>query len=115
MDQKKRSLLVLAIAITVCAAVFVSIGVPALTGRAPEVTLPNVNQEAVEEDKAFLPVEVTPDTVQNVIASLSRPESYHRELTVSLFWTGGDSTEAVEIWADEGYVRTTIATGGAVQ
>ncbi|HIY32465.1 MAG TPA: hypothetical protein H9833_04370 [Candidatus Evtepia faecavium] len=115
MDQKKRSLLVLAIAITVCAAVFVSIGVPALTGRAPEVTLPNVNQEAVEEDKAFLPVEVTPDTVQNVIASLSRPESYHRELTVSLFWSGGDSTEAVEIWADEGYVRTTIATGGAVQ
>ena len=95
MDQKKRSLLVLAIAITVCAAVFVSIGVPALTGRAPEVTLPNVNQEAVEEDKAFLPVEVTPDTVQNVIASLSRPESYHRELTVSLFWSGGDSTEAV--------------------
>ena len=115
MDQKKRSLLVLAIAITVCAAVFVSIGVPALTGRAPEVTLPNVNQETEAEDKAFLPVEVTSDTVQNVIASLSRPESYHRELTVSLFWTSGESSEEVEIWADAGYVRTTIATGGTVQ
>lgn len=81
MEQKNRTILVIAIAITVFAAVFVSIGLPALTGRAPEVLLPDVNQEAVgEEDKNFLPVEVTPGTVQSVIASLSRPESYYRPL-----------------------------------
>lgn len=59
---------VLAIAVTVFAAVFVSLGLPALTGRAPEVVLPDVNQEAVStEGRDFLPVEVRPDTVQSVI------------------------------------------------
>ena len=114
MDQKNRTILVIAIAVTVVAAVFVSI-VLAITGRAPQVTLPNVNQETEGESQAFLPVEVTPETVQTVIASLSRPDSYYRELTVTLFWEGGESAEQVEIWADGGYVRTTIATGGTVQ
>ena len=95
MDQKNRTILVLAIAVTVFAAVFVSLGLPALTGRAPEVVLPDVNQEAVStEGRDFLPVEVRPDTVQSVIVSLSRP---------------------VEIWADGGYVRTAITTGGSTQ
>ena len=115
MDQKNRTILVIAIAVTVVAAVFVSIVLPAITGRAPQVTLPNVNQETEGESQAFLPVEVTPETVQTVIASLSRPDSYYRELTVTLFWEGGESAEQVEIWADGGYVRTTIATGGTVQ
>ena len=58
MDQKNRTILVLAIAVTVFAAVFVSLGLPALTGRAPEVVLPDVNQEAVStEGRDFLPVE----------------------------------------------------------
>lgn len=115
MDQKNRTILVIAIAVTVVAAVFVSIVLPAVTGRAPQVTLPNVNQETEGESQAFLPVEVTPETVQTVISSLSRPDSYYRELTVTLFWEGGESAEQVEIWADGGYVRTTIATGGTVQ
>ena len=109
MDQKNRTILVIAIAVTVVAAVFVSIVLPAITGRAPQVTLPNVNQETEGESQAFLPVEVTPETVQTVISSLSRPDSYYRELTVTLFWEGGESAEQVEIWADGGYVRTTIA------
>lgn len=116
MEQKNRTILVIAIAITVFAAVFVSIGLPALTGRAPEVLLPDVNQEAVgEEDKNFLPVEVTPGTVQSVIASLSRPESYYRALTVCLFWQGGESADKVEIWADGDYVRTANTVGGITQ
>ena len=116
MDQKNRTILVLAIAVTVFAAVFVSLGLPALTGRAPEVVLPDVNQEAVStEGRDFLPVEVRPDTVQSVIVSLSRPESYYRQLTVRLFWAGGSSADPVEIWADGGYVRTAITTGGSTQ
>ena len=115
-DQKTRTILVLAIAVTVFAAVFVSLGLPALTGRAPEVVLPDVNQEAVStEGRDFLPVEVRPDTVQSVIVSLSRPESYYRQLTVRLFWAGGSSADPVEIWADGGYVRTAITTGGSTQ
>lgn len=34
-------------------------------------------------------VEITPETVQYAIASLSRPEHYRRTVTVEQFWSGG--------------------------
>ena len=115
MEQKNRTILVIAIAITVFAAVFVSFGLPSLTGRVPQVVLPDVSQEIAGENQDYLPVEVTPETVQAVIATLSRPESYQRELNVTLFWSGGSSSDQVRIWADGGYVKTDITTGGTVQ
>lgn len=38
---------------------------------------------------ALTVVEITPDTVQAAIASLSRPEDYGRSMTVEYFWAGG--------------------------
>ncbi|MFR6380611.1 MAG: hypothetical protein ACLUNZ_13365 [Evtepia sp.] len=116
MEQKNRTILVVAIAVTVLVAVFVSLILPTLTNRPPEVVLPSVEQDIPgAEGKAFLPVEVTPDTVQKVIASLSRPESYYRQLTVGLYWNGGSGGSQVEIWADGGYVRTAISAGDITQ
>ena len=97
MEQKTQTILVIAIAITVVLAVLVSFGLPAVTGQVPEVSLPDISQEA-EGGGDILPVEVTPDTVQNVIATLARPESYQRELTVTLHWTGGSSSTKIQIW-----------------
>ena len=114
MEQKNRTILVVAIAITVIAAVLVSFGLPALTSRVPEVSLPDISQEAGAGGD-LLPVEVTPDTVQTVIATLARPESYERELTVSLHWTGGSSSAKVQSWVDGGYVKTVIGTNGVTQ
>lgn len=118
MDEKNRAFLVIAIAITVFAAVFVSFGLPSLAGDIPEVTLPDVSQEGTgETGSGPLTVEVTPDTVQSVIATLARPESYYRELSVILFWSGGAQSDEdqVQIWADGGYLKTAINTGGTVQ
>ena len=115
-EQKNRTILVVAIAVTVLAAVFVSLILPTLTNRPPEVILPSVEQDAAgAEGKAFLPVEVTPDTVQEVIASLSRPKSYYRQLTVGLSWAGGSGGIQVEIWADGDYVRTAISDADVTQ
>jgi len=36
-------------------------------------------------------VEVTPDTVQAVVSTLSRPESYSRELVIESLWDGGNA------------------------
>lgn len=116
MEQKNRTILVIAIAITVFAAVFVSFGLPALTSNVPEVSLPDISQEAEGGlGGNLLPVEVTPETVQNVIATLSRPESCYRELTVSLYWSGGSSSAAVQTWVDGDYVKTVIDTNGVTQ
>lgn len=38
---------------------------------------------------ALTVVEITPETVQAAIASLSRPESYGRSMTIEYLWTGG--------------------------
>jgi hypothetical protein len=113
-EQKNRAVLVIAIAITVIVAVLLSFGVPALTGQVPEVSLPDISQEAAGGGN-ILPVEVTPDTVQNVIATLSRPESCYRELTVTLYWSGGSSSSKVQIWADGDYVKTVVGVGGVTQ
>lgn len=117
-EQKHRNFLVLAIAVTVFLAVAVSFGLPAFTRDVPEVTLADVNQDASgQQSEGVLAVSVTPQTVQSVIATLSRPDSYYRELTVGLYWnhgTAGDEN-TVQIWADGGYLKTAITAQGTVQ
>lgn len=110
MEEKKRTALVIAIAITVIAAVFVSFGVPSLTGRAPKVVLPDVTRQTDSQDgdSGFTTVKVTPETVQSVVATLARPESYFRKLTVRLLWNGGSGESKVQIWADGGYTKTSV-------
>ena len=117
MGEKNRRVLVIAIAVTVLAAVFVSFGLPAITGRIPQVTLADLDQpDPQESNQQLLPVEVTPDTVQSVVATLSRPESYSRTMTVSLYWgESGQADQQVQMWAGDGYVKTTVSSVSGVQ
>lgn len=117
MKENNRRVLVVAIAITVLAAIFVSFGLPAITNRIPEVTLADPNQTTPgKSENSLLPVEVTPHTVQSVIATLSRPESYSRSLTVTLYWgERGSGSQRVEIWAAGGFVKTTVTSGSGIQ
>ena len=108
--------MVIAIAITVFAAVFASMVLPALTGRAPEVLLPDVNQETVgEEGKNFLPVEVTPrhgpERHRQPLPPGELLPGDHRPPVLA----GGQSSDKVEIWADGDYVRTANTVGGITQ
>ena len=43
-------------------------------------------------------ISVTPDTVQTVLRTLSRSDSYSRTLTVERFWSGGVSVSEVNVW-----------------
>ena len=115
MQQKNRTAVVIAIGIVILAAVFLSIGLPAFTNTIPEVTLPDLSTsgEAEEGQDAALPLEVTPETVQRVIATLKRPACYDRTLQIALYWGengGGEST--VRVWADGPCVQTEITSSG---
>ena len=116
-EEKNRTLLVLAIAVTVIAAIFVSFGLPALTNQIPEVTLADLSQpEETETEHVVLPVDITPETVQSVIASLVRPVSYSRTLSVSLYWGDGQqASRQIQIWADENTVKTVAGGGSGAQ
>lgn len=51
-------------------------------------------------------VEITPETAQSAIASLSRPESYGRSVTVEYFWNGGGGRHELYTAVRDGWTRT---------
>ena len=93
-------------------------------GRAPDtppVLLPtpvvtDTTPDNTEAPDAYTPLEVTPETVQTVIATLLRIDSYSRTLSVRDFWSGGSRSRSIQVWARSGEVRITVHyEGGGVQ
>ena len=120
MEDRKRTALAAVIILVVLAAVLYSFSMN-LFGPTPELVLPDPDATASTGPSAEpsggqggVLVEVSPQTVQSLIASLSRYESYSRTAAVEYF-AGGQSvgTAAARVWADGGWIRTdvTLASG----
>ena len=80
--------------------------------RTSHVTLPQtevgsgqITQQPGTLGDALTVVEITPQTVQAAIATLSRPESYRRVVTVEQFWDGGSAAYESTITANGGWSR----------
>lgn len=120
MDDKNSTLLVAAVAVALLAAVLFSIVLPTFTEATPRVVLadPAAAADTAPGD-TLTAIAVTPDTVQDMVAVLTRPEQYRRTLTVTLSWQAGGSArsaaEEVETWAEGGYQLTVVrpAAGAA--
>ena len=123
MEQKNRLAMVIAITVVIVIAMFTSFGRSLFTTNIPQVVLPSPNSSQgsgsgdSSGDVTTNPqqrVEVTPKTVQNVIASLSRNTSYYRECTIESFWGENASTlTTVQTWVDGewSHVRHTMPSG----
>lgn len=120
MEDRKRTIFAVIIACVVLIAVLYSFGLNLFSSQ-PEFVLadPNAatsqgpNGESVD-DQGGTPVEVTPETVQRVVADLTRYESYSRSVMVTYRWNdGGAGSVSAQVWADDGWVRTdsTLASG----
>ncbi len=69
-------------------------------------TQPGSPAQEGPEDPEYLPVKVDKDTVQAVIASLSRPNSYDRDVTVETYWgESGYGIVKVHAWVSGGFTR----------
>lgn len=106
MERNNRTVLVLLIAIVIAVAVFSSVGLPLFAGPTATITLPTPLPVETEdpgnlEQGGGARVEVTPATVQNVIAVMDRLESYSRTVTVTL---EGVSATA-QVWVDGAWTR----------
>lgn len=55
---------------------------------------------------------VTPETVQAVVRTLARPDSYSRRLLVSSYWEGGSQTWPIQVWQKSGATRIRISSQG---
>ena len=119
MEGRSRNILVVLIALVIAVAVFSSFGMDFFTPTPPPITLPPVEESAAPgespspegEAGAALRVGVTPETVQNVIATLARPASYYRQVTVRYPDSGGSLR--TEQWVDGGWSKsdTTLPNG----
>ncbi|NLO48070.1 MAG: hypothetical protein GX111_07125 [Clostridiales bacterium] len=58
-------------------------------------------------------IEVNPKTVQTAIATLERPESYYRLLTIERFWGDGEKAEyKIKVWVSDGNTKITVLQDG---
>lgn len=120
MEQKKRLWIVVAIVALMVAAIVASFGRAFFAARTPEVILPSPSADSSDvssagsQEQDYQRVEVTTQTVIGVIATLARPASYYRELTVETFWTGGSSTAQVQVWTDDGWSHSVQALPSGV-
>lgn len=119
MEPKNRQVIVVAMIILISVAMFASFGRSLFSLNTPEVILPSASSGADSSTDVqsgsgqYQPVEVTPQTVGEVVATLTRPESYYRELTIETFWEGGSSSSTVQVWRDGGWAhsRQTLPSG----
>jgi hypothetical protein len=117
MDSKNRLVIVVTVTMLIILAMFTSFGRNLFALNTPSVTLPSAAGSAAQDSStqddpaanAYPRVAVTAQTVQNVIGTLTRKDSYFRELTVELFWAGGSSLTGVQAWVDRGWSHTVQA------
>lgn len=123
MEDKKRMVMAVIISVVVLAAVLYSFFLN-LFAPTPRLVLadPNASQsvDPVGQESGQpvgVVVEVTPQTVQSLIASLERYESYRRTVTAEYFSNGQSlGAASAQVWADGGWLRTsTVLSSGAVE
>lgn len=126
MDSKNRLFISIAVIALIVVAMVTSFGRSLFLLNTPSVELPSVSGGAGDssasashpEDGAYQTISVTPDTVQGVIASLARSDSYYRELTVDTFWSQGErsSSTTAQVWTDDGWTHSRrILPSGAIR
>lgn len=83
--------------------------------RPSRITLPSSEQtpgQTAAAGDALTVVEVTPETVQTAIATLSRPLEYRRTVTVELLWSGGSGAYETAAAVSGGWTRTDRTLSG---
>ena len=121
MERRNRNILVVLIGIVITVAMLSSFGLGLFAPDTAKIQLPtpaaSQSQEPVEEEE-YVRVEITTETVQYVVEhTLTRPESYGRNVTIEDFWGEGQSgvTHAT-VWVDDGWTHTTATLpGGTVR
>lgn len=115
MEGKNRMIFVVLIAIVIVVAVFSSFGLNFFAADTPDVYLPTVTDNGEDEPgpgntaepDRYTRVDVTPETVQDVIRTMThlQPESYHRTITVkTALGDGNMGTTTNKVWVDFGWI-----------
>ena len=110
MKHTRRILLLLVILLALALLAYALFQLLGPAAETAEVLLPaprdeSSGQNAPENENALTRAAVTPDTVLQVLTELSRADSYARSITLETAWSGGKSTETMEVWAHGSSLR----------
>lgn len=115
MERKNRNILVVLIAAVIAIAVLASFGLNLFTTDLDIIPLPEPlsdqdtsgDNQVDEDGTGLVRVAVTPSTVQGVIGTMTRPESYYRTVILEDFWgTQRTSITTAQVWVDAGWTHT---------
>lgn len=101
----------LAIGLLCAVTLGLSLSVRLIFRRTAHITLPDSIGLAASSDDgaggltAAVPLDVTPDTVQSVIATLSRSPRYRRTATVRRTWSGGEQDTPLVVTVSGSWTR----------
>lgn len=124
MDSKNRLAIAIAVIVLIVGAMLTSFGRSLFALNTPSIQLPTLEDSSQSGDSSqehpgsgqLQRVDVTPQTVQNVIATLTRSDSYYRELTVETLWSEGSSAIQVQVWSDGGWTHSRkVLPSGAIR
>lgn len=112
MDRKHRDALAVIVGIIIALALFSAFSV-SLFHKTPAVVLPSLTptptESAAAGDGSHQRLEVTTKTVQDVIATLARPESYSRSVTVETRGAEGEFTAVTAaVIVDGGWTKVDL-------
>lgn len=114
MDKGHRNILAILIAAVMAVALFSAFSVN-LFHKTPEVVLPSLTPLPSDVPDGpsgagnYQRVEVTPQTVQQVVATLERPESYARTITAETLGAGGQfGVTQATVTVDGGWTQTAL-------
>lgn len=117
MDRRKlnriTAVFLVAVVLVVAAMLFHSFRSP------PSLVLPQEQDDSQlppdseEQQSALGTVSVTPQTVQTAIATLERPEQYHRSICVEQYWEDGNGSWNTSVSTNGTWIRIdrTLASG----
>lgn len=113
MERKNKIVFLLLIIVVIAAALLASFGPALFSGGTPKIVLPDVGTPSASQNPEFsdigngrfVPVAVTADTVQGVVATLERPASYSRTITLDTFSGGMQYTATAKVWVDGDWTR----------
>lgn len=123
MEEKKRTILAIVISCIILVAVGYSFGLNFFRSTTEIVVADPSASSALPSDSQLsegvggIPVEVTPDTVQSIIADMSRYKSYGRTIEICYAWSGSGSARiTAEVTEHNGWLRCdTVLPGGMVE
>ncbi len=124
MNKRKMGTVTIVVTGAILILVFLLILFTTLGHKQPQITLPKepgsadvtMPGESGGGENPVTRVEVTPDTVQNVIATLKRPDRYWRTITITTYWSGGSGVTTVNSYVYGDVIRMdAVLPGGQVR